>query len=1360
MKKRTDFIVEKRKYILGVFLLVAIFSIFFMSKVNINYDITKYLPQNSETRIGMDLMKKNFKQEEESTLNIMFKNLKEKEKIDIKETLEKIEHVKSVSYEKENNKYNKGKYTLYELIIDKKEDKKEATDVYNKVKEKFEDKNFEMSGTVADRNEPVLPTWIVGLAVLCALIILIIMSNSYLEPFLFMFVILLAVLLNMGTNIVFECVSNITNSISAILQMALSMDYSIMLMNRYNQEKEREKENVKAMKKALFASFRSISSSSITTIVGLLALVFMSFTIGKDLGFVLAKGVLLSLLCIFTCLPGLILLFDKLITKTKKKSFNVKLDKLGNFSYKIRHISIILFILVFASSFLLKGNLGIEYTDQAENEVNNIFKEKNQMALVYKNKYEKLIAKYCKSLEKENKIDEILCYGNTINEKLTYQKLNNKLKELGTDTNIEDNLLKIIYYNYHNKDENKMTFKEFVTFIEEKIINDPEISKNIDENTKKSIEKLKNFTQIENINKKRTINEIASIFDIEESQVKDLFTYYLSKNNQTKLTVSTFTSFMKMDVLSNTKYNENIGKKERESLQFLEKFNNKTKLLSPLTKEEMSNLFGLDTKTVEQLYIYYHSLNDTKTELSINEFANFILEEVITNKEYENVLDKDTINQITLLKTLSTKNIITQEIKGEEIANLFNIQEDLVKKIILLNHLNTESNTNLSLKELILSVENLKQNTNYLDEMNTDQLLALKPFALNEQNNNETEKTKVELSQMFDTLYPNLVDTIYKGLGLADTEKMIPIQFIEKIINNFNQILDENTLNSIKLIYTVMMDSIDVNAKKYTLEEMSNMLNIDKENLNKIYILTDFVNGNIKDEMTPEQFVNFILENSEKENIKNSLTEDMKKQLILAKQIMDSTLKNEVYQAENLATLIGINEEIIKTIYSLYNKNNQKMSPYTFTNFILEHEKDNVLEGKINTVTRNELIRLKNIMNSIMNDRTHSSNELSILLGINKEQLDLLYGLYTLNYIEQTPTLSINEFTTFLVNDVLKNPSYNSNFDEGARNKLQTIKGIINNSIKSTNYTSGEIYMILTNLSKDLEKNLVELVYLYYGAENKYNEKWTLTIEEFVNDLNNTIIKDERLYDFINQEMREKIKDSQKIIKKAKELLVGKNYSRIILNTNFDLEGKETYNFIKKIKKELIKEKKGIYIIGDSAMSYEMDQSFNSELDLITIITMIAIFIVVALSFKSLIIPFILVLIIQTAVYLTMGILSVIGGNVYFIALLIVQSILMGATIDYAIVYTSYYLESRTKLDVKNAIINAYNKSIHTIATSSLILIIVTLIIGNFTSAVASKICKTLSEGTICASLLILLLLPALLGGLDRFIHKKSNQKD
>ena len=173
-------------------------------------------------------------------------------------------------------------------------------------------------------------------------------------------------------------------------------------------------------------------------------------------------------------------------------------------------------------------------------------------------------------------------------------------------------------------------------------------------------------------------------------------------------------------------------------------------------------------------------------------------------------------------------------------------------------------------------------------------------------------------------------------------------------------------------------------------------------------------------------------------------------------------------------------------------------------------------------------------------------------------------------------------------------------------------------------------------------------------------------------------------------------------------------------------------------------------------MAYEISKTFDNELNFITIITMLAIFVVVAITFKSLIIPIILVLIIQCAVYLTMGILSFTGQNVYFIAILIVQSILMGATIDYAILYTSYYLEHRRKLSVKESVIESYNKSIHTILTSSSILTIVTLIIASFTSAIASKICKTISAGTICSTILILFLLPAVLAFCDKLIIKKE----
>ena len=163
-------------------------------------------------------------------------------------------------------------------------------------------------------------------------------------------------------------------------------------------------------------------------------------------------------------------------------------------------------------------------------------------------------------------------------------------------------------------------------------------------------------------------------------------------------------------------------------------------------------------------------------------------------------------------------------------------------------------------------------------------------------------------------------------------------------------------------------------------------------------------------------------------------------------------------------------------------------------------------------------------------------------------------------------------------------------------------------------------------------------------------------------------------------------------------------------------------------------------------------------MDNITILTMITIFAVVAITFKSILIPTILVLVIQSAVFINMSYLSLTGQSIFYLALIIVQSILMGATIDYAILYTSYYIENRRyyQYDVKRALIESYNKSIHAILTSASILIIVTAIVGNFATAIAAKICQSISGGTLCATLIILLILPALLATLDRFIIKRK----
>lgn len=1207
MRKFTDFIVNKRHFILVLFIILSVISVILSKKVNINYDIAEYLPSTSETRIGMDIMEKEFKEIKSSSLNLMFEDLQEDKKTEICEELTQIKGVDSVDYDSTEN-YNKDNYTLYVINVDDTEDSKIASNVYNEIKERYNE-NYKIytSGKIADRNNPVLPTEIVVLAVVCAMIILIIMCESYTEPFLFLTSILIAVLLNNGTNIIFGTISNITSSISAILQMALSMDYSIMLMNRYDQEKQTEPDKVKAMKNALYHAFQSISSSSVTTIVGLLALIFMSFTIGRDLGLVLAKGVLFSLISIFFVLPSLILMFDKLIVKTKKKSPNFKMNVLGKISYKLRHVALILFIAAFGICYALKGNLGISYTEDTSNKISEIFSENNQIALIYNSKDEETVAKYLQEIEKNEKVEEVLGYGNTINESLTYDKLNSKLDDLGADTNdIEDYLLKIIYYKYYNQDENNtMTFNEFVKFIQEDIYNNENVVNKIDSETKTNINRLANFTNNTGITKNRTAAEIASILEIDEEDVKDILVYYNSKNNNIKISLNDFIKFMNKDVLTNEQYASKINDTAKNSLNRLSKFTNIDTIQKKMTSQEMAELFGMPEETMNNLYTYYVSVNEIDITMTISEFSNFVLTDVLTNSDYAGSFDEATINNIKMLQIFSDVNIINKNMNSQELSNLFGIDETMIT-----------------------------------------QLLYLK----------------------------------YSSMGEAIPEEMT---------------------------------------------------------------------------MTPFELVTIILNN---ESIKNSLDLQTIGKLNLLSSIMTSTIDKTTYSYKQLAEFIGTDETVVKNIYTLYTLKNTTttLTPQEFVNFVLEYKNDTILANSLNTATINELSLLQTVMGGVISNKQYSSQELGNLLGINTSDLNLLYGLYSSKYINTNQTMSLKEFVSFILNDVIKNSEYSSNFDDNMKKELNTINGIMEASLNNTKYTKNEIFAILSNLADNIDKDQVDLVYVYYGSSKEYNNDWTLTVEQFINYLNDDILQDSRFDDFIEDDMRQSIIDAKDSIKEARDLLIGNNYSRVVINTKLAPESEETFKFIQTIKDELGGKLDEFYIIGDSPMAYEMSQTFQGELDFITVLTMIAIFVVVVITFKSLIIPLILVLMIQCAVYMTMGILSFTGDKVYFIAILIVQSILMGATIDYAILYTSYYLEHRKTMNIKDSIINSYNKAIHTILTSASILIIVTLVVGNFASAIAAKICKTISQGTLCSAILILVLLPAVLASCDKIIIRKK----
>ena len=283
-------------------------------------------------------MEKEFGEEHSSSLRVMFSNLSETEKTEIYSYLSSLKNTTGVDWEAGNTDYNKDGYTLYVIHTELDAYSDECTKIFEDVSETYSDKEVYFSGDIDSANEPVVPTYILIVALLILVVVLFIMSESWFEPVVFFANIAVAVLINMGTNIFLPSVSNLTYSVVPILQLVLSMDYSIILMNRYTQEKAYCSSNTDAMKNALANAFSSVTSSSLTTFVGLLALIFMSFKIGADMGVALAKSVLISLICIFTVLPSLILISDKWITKLHKKSLNISMNRYAKFTARFRYI--------------------------------------------------------------------------------------------------------------------------------------------------------------------------------------------------------------------------------------------------------------------------------------------------------------------------------------------------------------------------------------------------------------------------------------------------------------------------------------------------------------------------------------------------------------------------------------------------------------------------------------------------------------------------------------------------------------------------------------------------------------------------------------------------------------------------------------------------------------------------------------------------------------------------------------------------------------------------------------------------------------------------------------------------------------
>lgn len=392
MQKFGRGVVKLRVPILIVSILLLIPSIFGFVSTRINYDILSYLPSDIETMKGQDIMLDEFGKGGFSL--VMLDGMEDKDVEKVKEKIEKVDHVcdvlwydtlADVSLPKEvlpddiYDFFNTDNSTMMAVFFDEATSADGSLEAVKEIRSIAGEQCFVsgMSSVVEDIKDLTMqeaPMYVV-IAVILTSIILALTMDSFLIPLFFMLSVGMAIIYNMGTNFIQGEISFITEALAAVLQLAVTIDYSIFLWHSYKEEKEKNPgDNKEAMAIAIGKTITSVVSSSITTVAGFLALCFMSYELGMDMGIVMAKGVVIGVICCITVLPSMILVFDKALEKTMHKDLVPSLEKPSKFIIKHHAAFIVLFIVVLIPAIYGQINTNVYYnlTDTLPKDLNSV----------------------------------------------------------------------------------------------------------------------------------------------------------------------------------------------------------------------------------------------------------------------------------------------------------------------------------------------------------------------------------------------------------------------------------------------------------------------------------------------------------------------------------------------------------------------------------------------------------------------------------------------------------------------------------------------------------------------------------------------------------------------------------------------------------------------------------------------------------------------------------------------------------------------------------------------------------------------------------------------------------------------------
>lgn len=496
---------------------------------------------------------------------------------------------------------------------------------------------------------------------------------------------------------------------------------------------------------------------------------------------------------------------------------------------------------------------------------------------------------------------------------------------------------------------------------------------------------------------------------------------------------------------------------------------------------------------------------------------------------------------------------------------------------------------------------------------------------------------------------------------------------------------------------------------------------------------------------------------------------------------------------EDLSEMFGIDKTFVNTLFYLYT-NGFETSGMTFVDFATFISSDEFLNNElfssmIDEQSKAQIAQLGDLVTSITSGTEYTALEIANMFGVDQQTVQSVFyikQLQNINYKNFASTifgtiagvLGVDSQTIEKVFNITPVTSMTMESFVGVITDLSSIADIfmgdelgaqlstlidIYDAIKTNKELSpADLVDLFGGMSGDsdmfTEENLT-LLYIMSRSNTMDMSDTKIALYDFFIFLSEEIVTNEAFSSYFDEATLVEFESAKTMMSDGIAQLVGPEHSRMVVTVDYVLESPEINEFYVNLTGMLDKTLTyDYYLVGNSAMSYEVSQTFDQEYLIISIVTAIAVFIVVYLSFRRFSVSLLLICVIECAVFAMMSVMTITNSPMFFIALILVQCILMGSMIDYAILFTTYYREVRKEYVLEEALPVVMTRATYAILTSSLILVLVTFICGIFMTGTVAAILQTLSIGAFCAIILILFVLPSYLVLLDRFIIKESKE--